>query len=601
MPGRDPGCVQPRQRRDDLPAPIRGRFFLITDPLEYFFENCHWFSLYPLPAGFLILTSAVLLVTAAGSNGSMPQYLTWEKARRRWVFQMRIPESLQSAFGGRTTLRQHLGDIPEAEAVARATQLAAHHKAVFEQHRNPAQKPRHTASTADVTLRFTLDDDIIQRFIATWRTQYAHEFKERLRLLRQASDREWERLEAEIEESLCDARRCLRRGGVELLQQSLASIQSELNIRLEGGGPAMESLTDAFNAGHVAFLTDCLAVIRGDTPVSALAPAPEAQLPLLDLWGSPASRLADDWRERVLSMGGRVKQKTLDKYRAIATDLGTVLTRRPVQSLTKTDVEAIKELWKKKGNGSGTLNQKRLILLSMLRPFDSDGRLEELLAHTRTGASVPKAARLAFTDVQIRQFLETIIGNPSVRRDDQMLVALLILLGTRIEEVFQLRGADFAPSTDGWLVRFADHHQTGSGDATLKNCTSARRLPLHRGAFPALDAWLEERIAKGGYIFPDGSKNKYGTRSDAAGKRLNRLVRALFPDDRRLVLQSTRSSANCAMRRAETDPRIRRRFLGHADIDIHDRHYDPAEQLDDQDLNAGSAALAAYLRDVLRG
>lgn len=531
----------------------------------------------------------------------MPQYLTWEKGRQRWVFQMRIPESLQSAYGGRTTLRQHLGDIPESEAAARASQLAAHHKAVFEQHRSPAPKPSRTAATTDAALRFVLSDDIAQRFIATWRMRRAHEFKQRLQLLRQASDKAWEQLEAEIEESLADARRCLRRGSVELLQQALASIQSDLNIRLEGGGPAMESLTDAFNTGRVAFLSDCLAVVRGDTPVSALAPAPEAQLPLTDLWGDPASRLAEDWKERVLSMGGRVKQKTLDKYQAIAADLGTILTRRPVQSLTKADVDALKKLWKKKGNSSGTLNQKRLILLSMLRPFDCNDRFEELLAHTRTGASAPQAARLAFTNAQIRQFLGTIIGNPSVRGDDQMLVVLLILLGTRIEEVYQLRGADFAPTADGWLVRFADRDQTGSGDASLKNSTSARRLPLQRGAFPELDSWLEERIVDGGFIFPDGSKNKYGTRSDAAGKRLNRLVRALFPDDRRLVLQSTRSTANRAMRRAETDPRVRRRFMGHADIDIHERHYDQGEQLDDQDLETGSVALAAYLRDVLRG
>jgi len=548
----------------------------------------------------LILTSAAPLVAAAGSNGSMPQYLTWEKARRRWVFQMRIPESLQSAYGGRTTLRQHLGNIPESEAAARASQIAAHHKAVFEQHRRPAQNPRRTAVPTDVTLRFVLNDAIAQRFIATWRTRRAREFEARPRSLRNAPDEAWEQLEEEIEESLGDARRCLRRGSAELLQQALASIQSELNIRLDGGGQAMESLTDAFNAGHVAFLTDCLAVVRGDTPVSALAPPPESQLPLTDLWGDPASQLAEDWKERVLSMGGEVKQKTLDKYQAIAADLGTVLTRRPVQSLTKPDVDALKKLWKKKCNGSGTLNQKRLILLSMLRPFDCDGQFEELLAHTRTGTSAPQAARLAFTNAQIRQFLGTIIGNPSVRRDDQMLVVLLILLGTRIEELFQLHGTDFAPSDDGWLVCFADHRQTGLGDASLKNSASARRLPLHSGVFPALDAWLEERIAARGYIFPDGSKNKHGIRSAAAGKRLNRLVRALFPDDRRIVLQSTRSTANCAMRRAETDPRIRRRFLGHADIDIHDRHYDPAEQLDDQDLNVGSAALAAYLRDVLR-
>lgn len=85
-------------------------------------------------------------------------------------------------------------------------------------------------------------------------------------------------------------------------------------------------------------------------------------------------------------------------------------------------------------------------------------------------------------------------------------------------------------------MRFADKRQTGTGDAQLKNEASARRLPLRRGVSSALDTWLEKRLDAGGYVFPDGSVNKYGIRSASASQRLNRLLRKLYPDDQRLVL-----------------------------------------------------------------
>lgn len=527
----------------------------------------------------------------------MAKYLTWDKARRRFVFQKRIPEAVRAAFGGRAIIRIHLGDIPEAEAVARAAHLAAHYGTLIEQATNHTKSPRHREPT--VAIRFALDEEIAERFIQTWRMRTASDFAARLEPLRDAPESAWERLEEEIEASLQEARRCLRRCDDRPLAHALGSIQSDLNLRIEGSESVLVSFTHDFNGARVTFLTDCLAVVRGDMPVSALYPPLETQLPLVCLWGDPASVLADTWQARIVAAGGEVNLKTLDKYTAIARDLETILIRRPVQSLTETDIIALKSLWGARGNRAGTIQDKLSILLTLLRPFNVDDRLHGLFAHNSDGGQPRRAGRLPFTDAQARTFLGTVIGNPSVRREDQMLVALLILLGCRIEEIYQLQAADFTASENGWLVRLADRRQTGSGEASLKNTSSARCLPLHSGVFPELDAWLRERIEEGGLLFPEGSSNRYGIRSAAASKRLNRLLRALFPDDRRLVLQSTRSTANRAMRRAETDPRIRRRFLGHADADIHERHYDPGELLDDQDLQAGSAALAAFLRDVL--
>lgn len=529
----------------------------------------------------------------------MPKYLTWEKVRSRWIFQIRIPEQVRPAFGGKTTIRQHLGNISEAEAVARAAQLAAHYKQLFDQHLAQTKPHKRSDPYKAGAVKIVLDENISQRFVDTWHTREAHAFADRLESLRDACDSEWDDLEQEIDKSLSDARICLRRADTQAMQQALVSIQSDLNVKIDCTRSAMDTLTHAFNGARVAYLTQCLAIARGEASISSLNLAPETQLPLVELWGYPASRLAERWKEMVLSVGGEVELKTLEKYRGIADDLETVLTRRPVQCLTETDVEALKALWVARDNGAGTIKDKLRILQSMLRPFDSDGKLEETVARRLPRTCPPRAVRLPFTVTQARRLMNELFNNPSIREDDQMLIALLLLLGARIEEIYQLSCNDFTPTSTGWLVRFADRHQTGSGEASLKNAVSARRLPLRSGVLPELDAWIRERLGDKGYLFPNGSSNKYGIRSAAASRRLNRLIRDLFSDDRRLVLQSTRPTANRAMRRANTDPRIRRRFLGHADIDVHERHYDPGELLDDRDLLPGSTALADFLLEAL--
>lgn len=155
------------------------------------------------------------------------------------------------------------------------------------------------------------------------------------------------------------------------------------------------------------------------------------------------------------------------------------------------------------------------------------------------------------------------------------------------------------PARYGWTVRFADHRLTGHGDAELKNSASTLRLPLSRGVIRSLDRWLDDRVAASGYLFPNGSRNHFGIRSAAASQRLNRLLRRLFPDDKRLVLQSTRNTVGRVMRPSNTDPRVRHRLLGHADTGIHENHYDPAELLDDENLMSGADAIAAYFSGLL--
>lgn len=529
----------------------------------------------------------------------MPLYLTWDPVRDRELFQIRVPVYAQKQLGNRKIIREHLGAIPRAVAVALAAQRAAYYHTLFKECAASTLQPDPVEIAPAALLPLCIDADVTERVVATWTLQQAQAFKERLDALRLAPSSEWAALEQELRRDHETAREDLRRHRLTVFDEAVDTLERRLHIRLDGSAAARDDLARAFNRARGRFLIECLAVLAGDQGVSALFPAASAQLPLLELWGDPASHLAEHWRESLEAHQCHVNPKTLDKYRHIAADLGTLLTRRPVQSLTPADVQALKHLWSARGNRAPTIKGKLAILRTLFMPFDPEGRLTPLLHPVRTGAAEPRAARLPFTESQIHAFLAAVFHSDAVRTEDQMLVALLVLTGARLEELCQLRAVDFETVGEGWIVRIADGRQTGEGNTRLKNSASARRLPLARGVFPTFDAWLTARLAAGGDLFPDLPTNKYGARGEAASKRLNALLRRLFPKDRRLVLQSTRNTAAREMRRAGTDPRVRLRFLGHADDFVHDRHYDPGVLLDDRDLASGAAAIVAFLREVL--
>lgn len=532
----------------------------------------------------------------------MPKYITWEASRGRWVFQLRIPEYARPHFSGRTTIRRHLGAIPEALAAAKASQLVDHFKTVFDQYKPAFRTINHgiRGEADNSRVSFVLDAAIGTRFVATWQMRESERFKAQMDSLRSAQEETWGQWENKLTRSLEQARTNLRRLDVAILNNAISEIQEDLGVLLESTPDAFANLAEEFNSARVSFLADCLDVIRGDRSINALFPDRAAQLPLTCLWGDPARRLVEYWEARSKATRGFVNPKTHEKYAGITEDLTGILGRRPVQNVSESDIKALIKLWAGRGNGGGTINDKLRIMRQLVRPFDKSLRIAEMVTQFLTKAEIPHAARLPFTDRQLAMFADAIFPNPKIHEDDKMLVTLMLLLGARIEEIYQLRTEDVEPAPYGWTIRFADHRQTGHGDAELKNNASARRLPLTRGVISDFDHWLDKRLSASGYLFPNGSRNRYGIRSAAASQRLNRLLRKLFPDDRRLVLQSTRNTAGRVMRRSNTDPRVRQRLLGHADISIHDKHYDPAALLDDQDLLEGADAIANYLSSLLR-
>lgn len=480
----------------------------------------------------------------------------------------------------------------------RGAQLAEYYQSIFQNHK-PGDRPDEACTRQNTSIvAFELNADIRSRFIATYRTIAAKEFRGQWITMREASDAEWQELEDEIQSSVRHARKQHRQQDNAPLDYWISRIQTELKIEIQGNEEDKLALAQDFNVARIAFLDDCMAVIEGKKSVNALSPEPETQLPLLELWGDAAEQTVETWRSVRVASRGEVNVKSYQKYRSVAVDLGQVLTRRPVQALTSTDLKGLLRLWKSAGNEPPTIKTKLGILKTLLRPFDSDRRLRSLVDDIPLEPR-KRAARIPFTDDQLSTFFSHVISWHRTRKDDKMLLMLMVLLASRIEEIYQLSDADFERTDYGWLVRFVDARQSGSGQTQLKTAESARRTPIYSKQFLELDQWLCERITSGGYLFPDGSDNQYGIRSSSASRRLNRQLRKLFPSDRRLVLQSTRNSAAVVMRRAGTDPRIRRRYLGHADHRIHEQHYEPGELLDEKDLETGATAIAEYLYGLL--
>jgi len=526
----------------------------------------------------------------------MHKYLTWDTKRSRFVFQIRIPLAVRPQFNGRTTIRIHIGNIELAAAEVRCEQLAAQYQHDFAQSISTMTAPTTRPNTQAASMLLGVDAALSARFVATWQHQAAAAFKLRIDALKECADSAWSELEAELQEEHASARTQMRRHDTQELERSVRVIESTHNLRLEISAKDRDEIENRLNSGRVKFYSECLQVIRGEISIHTLFPAPSTQLPIVELWGDPANRLPEFWEKRVRASGGTVNPRTLDTYRRLSTDLDFVLQRRPVQNLGHNNLESVKALWLKRGNGGSTIKRKLDMLKSLLRSLLSASDIEMLFQRVQLGVRVSRVRRLPFTDSQLRKFANAVFDSESLCSDDKMLVALMMFLGARIEELYQLRADDIETTSTGWLVRIADQRQTGSGSARLKNGISARQLPVVRGVLPAMDQWLTERLAEGGFLFQTQSENKYGKRSAAASRRLNRFLRALFPDDRRLVLQSIRNTISRIMRRGKTDPRVRTRFLGHADVGIHDQHYDPGELLDDTDLESGASAIADFLR-----
>lgn len=529
----------------------------------------------------------------------MANYLTFEEKRQRYVFQKRVPLEVRSAFDGRTTIRVHIGRVDRAQALAKAAKLEAQFTARFRKAARSLNNAISPPAPSDVLVEFDPTPTLTQRLVATWRSDAAEKLHIYHRRLTDAPDGEWESHMHDIQLARDMMRDEARRGKHDFFAGTIRDLQLRYRFRLLLSEADRDRLSCEFNHARVQLMDDYMRVLQGEASPTVLTPLRQDLLPLVEFWGTPAMRLMEQWRDNALKLNGRVVGKTHDKYRRLAKDLSGVLGRRPAEDISTSDLNALLALWRGKGNKPQTIKDKLQCLKTLLRPALTLERRQELFKDFLVPLRRSGASRISFTDDQILAVTDTIIDGANVREADRVLTSMLLMTGARIEELYQLAPEDIIPCEAGWIINIADHRQTGHGTGTPKTASSARQITLHRGVFPVMDRWLASHTS-GEYIFPQGSINKHRVRSAAASKRLNRRLRRMFPADRRLVLQSTRTTTAQIMRREGVDIRIRLRYLGHYEADIHMRHYEAGDQLNAEDLKHGSDAIGRYLLRLRR-
>jgi integrase len=519
------------------------------------------------------------------------KYVTYEKQRDRYVFQMRVPRAVRCAFEGCTTIRQALGRLCAAEAEQRGAALAKHWQARFDTaRRTPAAHRR----APERVVELALDEELARRAVASSRALQLAPLQQALLALRGAADDEpWNEALRVAEEGLAAARRRLARGQSGPAEAALRGLESTYRIRLRRTSVETGHFAEQWNVDTVRVATTWLAVLKGEASLEALAVPCEDLLPLTRFFGTRADHLAGRWQERLGRLGRTAPSKTLAKYRSIAAALQAVLDERPVELLREVDLAALTASWRSRGNGAVTIADKLTLLASLLRPVSAAAAAlcKNVLPRTRLG----RVRRRPFSVEQLTTLRAVFAADERLPREDLHLVDLMTLTGARLGELLPLQAAALTRTADGWVIAFHERAET-----RLKTTSSARELPIDPRALPDLEAWLGARKAAGARLFPDSAPDRYGHYGNAQSKRLNRVLRAHFAD-RRLVLQSLRNTVAQTLRRDGVEARVRRRFLGHADLDIHDMHYDPAELLGAADLRTAVPVLAALAARVRAG
>ena len=516
-------------------------------------------------------------------------FLTYELKRKRFVFQRRVPKALQAHFEGRSLIRVHIGDVPRQEAEEQARQLAKQWEARF------AAKSRKSGSRTAREARHIvviLEASLAQRLASTWAAMELEAFATQIETARSGAKGQWKTLHANIGRQIKMSRLALLHADSEPFTKAIAAIGARESLTIKITPGERDALVDHFNERAVRLALDMQRVLSGDASVCGLMPPRADWLPLTRFAGTGAADLPARWTKSLSVLRKAANPKTLDKYQRIAADLQAVLGERPVELLEPAHVEKTLARWRSRDNGPSTIADKTAILAQLVGMVSKTAA--ELFHQSIPRTNLHRARRKPFSERQLRRFIEEIRRDPRLSDDDRFLLYLMVLTGARLSELLRLHADDLTRTADGWCLRFAN-----SAEDPLKTNCSERELPIDVSGVPELERWLVERAVARGRLFPLSRPDRFGCYGAAESKRLNRCLRRIV-SDRRLVLQSTRNSAGQTLRREGVDPRVRRRYLGHSDVDLHEKHYDPAELLGPDDLQPVAPVLARYLLGLLK-
>lgn len=517
---------------------------------------------------------------------SKTKYLTFEKARDRYVFQMRIPTALRAYFKNRTAIRIAFGTIPEDTAIQQAKALESKWKLKFHEVKSRNSVVRVAKENNRlITTVLRLTDDIVRRAVATTLVSRTNMLNDKLTLLRAAGDSAWTTELAAAEIIIASVRRRLARGHQSDALCALGALEVEYGLNFRRDGSETEFFVERWNAAEVQFEHAWIEVLRGTRSIKTMMPLRTELLPLVRFFGTPANGLTQRWVDRQGLLGKSPTSKTREKYENIAADAHGIVGEQPVELLTPVNIRDLAALWRNKGNSQTTIADKLGILICLLDAVSKEAA--DICRSELPRTQLDGVRRHPFSDAQLGALHQHFREARNVHTDDMHLVDMMMLTGARLGELLRLNCDELSRSQSGWIVTIRSRE-----DSRLKNTPSERELPIDTSGLPELHMWLQERISKNGRLFTDARADKHGHYGNAESKRLNRILRKHFPD-RRLVLQSIRTTVGQTLRRNGIDPRVRRRALGHADVDIHDKHYDPAELLGAADLESIAPVLAA--------
>lgn len=539
------------------------------------------------------------------------RYLNHDKKTDRYYCQVKVPVALQTRLG--VICKVFLargGELSTEMLLERCAAQVALLRQKFSDEAKLLPTPDVCALPASdevpkATTQLLLSPEIQVRAAVTAAAAISDEIQARMALCRSAIDAERyariDELQSELAHECRQAKRAQFAHQGDTAFAALAHLEARFNIQLVGTESERLGYLKVFNAEHVAVLKAAELVLQGDESEAILALPRNEMLPLLELWGTSTRTAVERWQARGTKVGRPRHNKTMDKYVEIAKAVDNVLGRRPLETLNAEDVAAIVRSLRERGNVDNTIHQKLSILASLIGQLDEpmdralsfiDDALDSLNAET--------SHRQKFTPTQLNLLLTGIYGDSTLPASHPRIVELMTATCARLEEVCQLRGSNIrleqSQSEQYWLIEFCSAAACGRGDAKLKNVHSNRRIPVITGVFPDLDVFLQASMGREERLFPQLKPNKYDILSDAVSKMMNRRIDTWVRADRRLVLQSLRTTGAIAMRTAGVDYAQRIRFLGHAPDGVHVQHYEVGSQLDADDLLACARALAKFIR-----
>ncbi|KDB02247.1 integrase [Defluviimonas sp. 20V17] len=217
--------------------------------------------------------------------------------------------------------------------------------------------------------------------------------------------------------------------------------------------------------------------------------------------------------------------------------------------------------------------------------------LAEHLATLRTGDPLDLRVtqgkeRLAWTTERLEKFFTSPLfrgcfskhrrsrpGKVIIRDASYWIPLIVVMMGTRIEEILQLRRTDLQKRNRMHVLSIGTH---GNAEQTTKNEDSRRFIPIPDSLLKlGFVDWVHTLPAEHGpLLFPEAAaRSGSGKLSDAFGKHFRRLLENLGVGDSEEDFYALRKTLLSALDQANVPDAVRKAIAGHKQQDIINRHY----------------------------